>query len=866
MPFTIPAETVFAPTTPAGAPRGADIGETQVWAIEVEENLGSLDVGYDISYETRAQLYADLAWPADSIGRVFGDATAAYIGVYKKSGASGAGSWAKIGELPAEEVNAANIAATIVSVAGKTTPADADTIPLIDSAASSSLKELTWANLKAAIWSALGALIAGGTSKATPVDDDAFAIADSAASSASKKVTWVNVKAGVWTAFGALVAGGTAKTTPVDADTIALSDSAASNASKKVTWANVKATIWTSFGALIAGGTGKTTPVDADTFPLSDSAASDATKKLTWANLLATIWTRWGGLVAVGTDKATPVDADSFALSDSAASNATKKLTFANLKATMLSLGNRSITSDDLFALRALRELFPFTTTGGGFQIGDSAGNSVFEIDSDGKMHALLAPDTMSGSILGDTAVYEKTVSTKQQVFAVTGDGETQISDGVANDRAPVIIGDVVSFISDRQDATPRAMRMLKDGKSLMSLHGSPVVYLVIAMGQSTAIGSNGGETPSAYTTVADYLGSVLRFNRGVRVNEGNIGTLPQDGVDIVVDSSAIDRLVPLTAVADSIYYGETHLETACYRLFESDEIRSIASAVGVGGARIEYLMKEAFTDGNGAIPYANGLAVARRAQEIVSKFGWRLEVVVTWDQGESSGTLTRAAYKALLLQLYDDLAVDLKEITGQEQFHFFLAQTSSLNQSGVPLAQLDASKERDNVYCVGPSYQLPFLDINHPTFIGYTRKGDQYWRAFKKVLVDGLKYKPLQPISAIRTGTTIDVLFEGQTGNVVLNTTLVASITNSGLEYFDDTSPPAITNVATITGGVRITLASTPTGANPVVRGGWTKPGVLPSPTGGARTNICDQDTMLCRQDSTAMPNWCVHFEIPVT
>lgn len=726
MPFTIPAETVFAPTTPAGVPRGADMGETQAWAVEVEQKIDSLDVGYDVSYETRAQLYADLAWPAESIGRVFGDATAAYIGVYKKSGASGAGSWAKIGELPAEDINAANIAAAIVGVSGKTTPVDADTFPIIDSAASSALKELTWANLKA--------------------------------------------------------------------------------------------TLWTALGSLIAGGTGKTTPVDADTIPLSDSAASNATKKVTWANL----------------------------------------------RLALLSLANRSITSDDLFALRALRELFPFTTTGGGFQIGDSAGNSILEIDNDGKLHASLAADTMSGSIFGDTAVYEKTVSTKQQVFAVTGDGETQISDGTANDRAPVIVGDVVSFISDRQDATPRAMRMLKDGKSLMSLQGSPVVYLVIAMGQSTSNGSNGGETPSAYTTVPDYLGSVLRFNRGVRVQEGDISTLPADGVDIVVATSAIDRLVPLTAVADSIYYGETHLETACYRLFESDEIRSIASAVGVGGARIEYLMKEAFTDGNGAIPYANGLAVARRAQEIVSKFGWRLEVVVTWDQGESSGTLSRADYKGFLLQLYDDLAVDLKEITGQEKFHFFLAQTSSLNQSQVPLAQLEASKERDNIYCVGPSYQLPFLDINHPTFIGYTRKGDQYWRAFKKVLVDGLKYKPLQPISAIRTGTTIDVLFEGQTGNVVLNTTLVASITNSGLEYFDDTSPPAITNVATITGGVRITLASTPTGANPVVRAAWTKPGVLPS--GGARTNICDQDTMLCRQDSTAMPNWCVHFEIPVT
>lgn len=135
----------------------------------------------------------------------------------------------------------------------------------------------------------VAATIHAAAAKTTPVDADELGIADSAASWALKKLTWADVKAGIWTALGALTAGGTGKTTPVDADTIPLSDSAASDATKKLTWANLKATIWSSFGALVAGGTGKTTPVDADTFPLSDSAASDATKKLTWANVKATL-------------------------------------------------------------------------------------------------------------------------------------------------------------------------------------------------------------------------------------------------------------------------------------------------------------------------------------------------------------------------------------------------------------------------------------------------------------------------------------------------------------------------------------------------------------------------------------------------
>ena len=54
-------------------------------------------------------------------------------------------------EDSADVTDATNIAAAIVGVAGKETPADADTIPLIDSAASSVLKEHTWAHLKAAL-------------------------------------------------------------------------------------------------------------------------------------------------------------------------------------------------------------------------------------------------------------------------------------------------------------------------------------------------------------------------------------------------------------------------------------------------------------------------------------------------------------------------------------------------------------------------------------------------------------------------------------------------------------------------------------------------------------------------------------------
>ncbi|MER9697673.1 hypothetical protein [Mesorhizobium sp. M0146] len=96
---------------------------------------------------------------------------------------------------PAIPVVSGTPAASIHAATGKTTPVDADELGIADSAASFALKKLTWANLKATLWTAWGSLTNGGTGKATPVDADLFAMADSAASNATKSLSWANLKA-----------------------------------------------------------------------------------------------------------------------------------------------------------------------------------------------------------------------------------------------------------------------------------------------------------------------------------------------------------------------------------------------------------------------------------------------------------------------------------------------------------------------------------------------------------------------------------------------------------------------------------------------------------------------------------------------
>lgn len=60
------------------------------------------------AYGSVTQLQADTAWPAGAIGSVYGG-TAAQIGVYRKSGAPGSGSWSRIGDLPVSSITAAQL-------------------------------------------------------------------------------------------------------------------------------------------------------------------------------------------------------------------------------------------------------------------------------------------------------------------------------------------------------------------------------------------------------------------------------------------------------------------------------------------------------------------------------------------------------------------------------------------------------------------------------------------------------------------------------------------------------------------------------------------------------------------------------------
>ncbi|WP_163269669.1 hypothetical protein [Chelativorans alearense] len=80
-----------------------------------------------VIFASKAAMDADLAYAADVMAWVLGDATAANNGVYQKQGASGSGSWTRLGDLPYGFIPAANAGAGTANAIVATT-----SIPLPD--------------------------------------------------------------------------------------------------------------------------------------------------------------------------------------------------------------------------------------------------------------------------------------------------------------------------------------------------------------------------------------------------------------------------------------------------------------------------------------------------------------------------------------------------------------------------------------------------------------------------------------------------------------------------------------------------------------------------------------------------------------
>jgi hypothetical protein len=295
-----------------------------------------------------------------------------------------------------------------------------------------------------------------------------------------------------------------------------------------------------------------------------------------------------------------------------------------------------------------------------------------------------------------------------------------------------------------------------------------------------------------------------------------------------------------------------------------------LISAHGISGKTYWELKKNGQT-----AAYANGLAQVAAARALAAKVGKTYVVrAVTNVHGESDSNVANVGYLANLLEWQSDYETDVKAMTGQpEAVPMFETQISSWTKltgsprlSIIPMQQLGAHLAAPGkVILVGPKYHLPYgSDGIHLTSEGYQHMGEDYAKAYRRVILESGTWEPVRPRSATRVGRVVTVRMFVPVPPLVLDTVSVTDPGWFGFAWVDAGSrPPAIESVV-VSGPdtVVVTLSGSPSGPNGKLRYAFTgTPGAPAGPTSGPRGNLRDSDATPSRAGFPLF-NWCVHFE----
>lgn len=180
--------------------------------------------------------------------------------------------------------------------------------------------------------------------------------------------------------------------------------------------------------------------------------------------------------------------------------------------------------------------------------------------------------------------------------------------------------------------------------------------------------------------------------------------------------------------------------------------------------------------------------------------------------------------YEVLLERLADDLAADIRAITGQttrpelliQQINTFDAQP---RVTGVELAQLSLAQRRagSGITMIGPMYQGRFGagDPIHVSDLGKMALADVAGLVFDRVR-RGIPFTPLWPVAISRSGADIDVKFAVPGKGLAFDTDFLPTVPAQGFVYQDNGGGANIAAVRIVGADtVRVTLDRVPTGGD---------------------------------------------------
>jgi hypothetical protein len=536
-----------------------------------------------------------------------------------------------------------------------------------------------------------------------------------------------------------------------------------------------------------------------------------------------------------------------------------------------LSIAQLTAFAAEATARRAGDIVSNFKSTRNEFVITDGNNNVIFRADADNIDHPVLDALEKKIAVLGGFG----SVISGRNSLVIVDDNNNVVAEINGEKLAHPSINSLLSApttpsIGPGSVRTARVFDVKSPEYSPVQLIAG--VSFIAMMGQSNSYGSE--SNPAISLTGSPWA---KRFTGGVRPND-NRGT-PIQGA-----------MVALNEFSNGTSGGETSASGAeqAFRqlVLEEDGIDLISN--GASMLFSNYSSPGATIEGGIAFgtPTYNGMASSMDAGATVANAANKPFAVAALllDIGESNqnnGT-TQAEYVALNTTLRANLEAKAIAASGIDRpLPVFINQMNTIVPGPTPapvdgsirpniaLAQLQLAREEPNFCLIGPSYHLPYNSIAniHYTALGQKLKGAYQGRAMKRWLFDGIKPRPLAPLSAYKQGRFVLVKFDVQSRTpLVIDNAAFPGVAKSGLQIVSAGGAAlAISSVSVAWGDTLMIELSSATTAPATFRIGWT--GVT---SGGnlGKLQTCIRDNAgeyeIFDPDGIAYPlhNWAVAAE----
>lgn len=245
--------------------------------------------------------------------------------------------------------------------------------------------------------------------------------------------------------------------------------------------------------------------------------------------------------------------------------------------------------------------------------------------------------------------------------------------------------------------------------------------------------------------------------------------------------------------------------------------------------------------------------------------------IFITHGEADAAIVTALGQYKANLNEWVTDEFSDRLAILSARGVTQTIPQIAYIDQMGsrvktdtqrgdlIAYDQLAISNERSDVVMIGPKFHLNrryHIDIQHLNNVGYAVMGEyqgeaEAWMHKERVAGTNVKWKPVQPVSLVKTGLQLDVTFSSPMGLPLKINTKYGTAPNLGVDL--ENGSTTITNAVQVSDFVfRFMLAAEPA-AGEYLRFGFnaTDAATVPSVAGGS-TMVAWQFPLVCISDTS--------------